>query len=423
MTNERIIVDQPEDIWECMMNNIPYGIYLYYLDSTMFTELNTSVISNSASLISVQYTPFLSTDMLALSKIPYDVARFGRPDSNRPVLPGNPYVYRIQDISNNYKKIGEFKTYNTEGVDIGKDKPRNWKNESRLHNYPFSFAMVNDHLNDPLEIRYHLLPRRERQEVWVKNSISDKCSYGLFVNGYKNDIEGNMESIVSGDGHELPCSSSAYSQWFASSKNQTAFGTKQSMAESFQQQRHARTNNTLSTIGGVGSAVGTTLGGNALGGLIGAGTSMIGGAVASNQLKQSGGLQRQGIIGNALAQQSDLKTTPNTLISKGSDVMYGLMNGEKSVKLYRYRIDDSFGRKLGDYFAMYGYKVNRLETPSLRNRYYYNYIKMHQCNIRSYIPKEHAEKLKSIYENGTTIWHIDREGVVVGDYSKDNAEV
>lgn len=423
MTNEKIIIDQPEDIWDCLVNDLPYGIYLYYLDKELFTELNTSIISNSASVLSVQYTPFLDRDMMLLRKVPYDTARFGRPDSNRPVLPGNPYVYRIQDISNNYKKIGEFKTYDLTGVNVGKDKPRNWKNESRLYNYPFSFAMLTDHINDPLELRYHLLPRTYNQEVWVKNSISDRCSYGLFVSGYKNDIDGNMEAIVSGDGHELPCSSSAYAQWFASSKNQTAFGTKQSMAESFQQQRHAMTNNKLSTIGGVGSAVGATLGGNFLGGLIGGATSMIGGAVAGNQLKESGSMSRQGIIGNTLAQQSDLKSTPNTLVSKGSDIMYGLMNGEKKVSLYRYSIDDTFARKLGDYFAMYGYKVNRLDKPSLTNRYYYNYIKMHQCNISSSIPREYQDQLKSIYEKGTTIWHITREGVVVGDYSKDNAEI
>lgn len=421
--NEFAIVDQPEDLWECTLNDLPYGMYLYYLDHTMFTELNTSVITNSASLISCQYTPFLSTEDLALRKIPYDTLRFGRPDSSRPELPSVPYVYRIQDMANNFKKIGVFPTYNLGGVDLGKDKPRNWKNESRLYNYPFSFAMLNDHLNEPLELRYHLLPRRDSQEVWVKNTLSDKCSYGLFVNGYKNDIEGNMEAIVSGDGHELPCSSSSYAQWFASSKNQTSFGTKQSMAESFQQQRHGMTNNRIGMLAGMGSAVGATVGGNALGGLLGMGSSIIGGAVAGKQLRENGGLQRQGIIGNALAQQSDLKTTPNTLISKGADIMYGLANGEKSVKLYRYMIMESFARKIGDYFAMYGYKVNRLERPSLRSRYYYNYIKMHQCNISSTIPKEHMEQLKGIYENGTTIWHIDREGVIVGDYSKDNTEV
>lgn len=420
----KTIVEQEEDVWECIQGDIPYGMYLYYLDEPKFTELNTSIITNSASLISCQYTPFLREEDLALIKIPYDTARFGRPDSNRPVLPGNPYVYRIQDISTDFRKIGTFDTYDTTGLTIGKDNPRNWKNESRLYNYPFSFAMLNDHLNDPLELKYHLLPRREQQEVWIKNSLSDKCSYGLFVNGYKNDTEGNMEAIVSGDGHELPCSSSAYAQWFASSKNQTAFATKQSMSESFQQQRHGMTNNRLGMLGGVGSAVGTTLGGNALGGLLGMGTSLIGGAVANNQLRESGGLQRQGIIGSALAQQSDLKSTPNTLISKGADIMYGLANGGKSVRLYRYRLMDSYARKIGDYFAMYGYKLNRLEKiTSRRTRYYYNYIKMHQCNISSTIPKDHLEQLKGIYENGTTIWHIDRPGVIVGDYSKDNSEV
>ena len=92
--------------------------------------------------------------------------------------------------------------------------------------------------------------------------------------------------------------------------------------------------------------------------------------------------------------------------------------------LYRYRINDVDCERLGWYFHMYGYKQNKILTPNIRNRYYYNYIKTIGCNLKSnQIPRSHFEQLKSIFDAGVTIWHIDREGVVVGDISNDNYEV
>ena len=60
-----------------------------------------------------------------------------------------------------------------------------------------------------------------------------------------------------------------------------------------------------------------------------------------------------------------------------------------------------------------------------RNRYYYNYVKTIGVNLKatSGIPRNYLEEIKSIYNNGVTIWHVDRDNVVVGDYSKDNYEV
>ena len=62
--------------------------------------------------------------------------------------------------------------------------------------------------------------------------------------------------------------------------------------------------------------------------------------------------------------------------------------------------------------------------PNLRSRQYYNYVKTIGVNISdSGIPKQHLEKLKSIYDSGVTIWHGDRDGMFVGDYSQNNYEV
>ena len=422
-----------EDYWHNMIYDLPYSLYLYYLDDGRFTDENLAILGNCSAIQTIQYTPFIEPFDLKLYRIPYDVQRFGNPETIRPELAYIPDVFRIRQQVNTVKTLGTFKLYDTTGNTIGGE--RNWKNESRLYNYPYSFALLTDYLNPPINIKYHLCPRRDTQTVKVKQTLSDRCSYGLFIDEYKNDVNGKMESLVSGDAHELPCTSSAYGQWFATSKNQTRFGMQQSIQESFLQQRQGVQTSQMgmfsSAVGGLTGAIGGLMTGGVMGGLLGGGSglvntgmSMLQGNMVQNQLAQSGALQRQGIIGSMMAQQKDLKSTPNTLMSMGSDAIYGIVNGEKRVDLIRYMLNIEFAQKLGDYFALYGYKQNKIRSIKRRDRYYYNYIKTVGVNVRSQgMPREHLDKIKDIYNNGVTIWHVDRAGVEVDNYSKDNYEV
>lgn len=422
------------DYWNSAQYGLPYPLYLYYLDDSRFTDENISVLGNCSGIQSIQYTPFIEPFDLKLYRIPYDVARFGNPETIRPDLAFTPDVFRIRNQQNIIKQIGTFQLYDIQGLTIGGE--RNWKNESRLYNYPYSFAMLTDYLNPPIQVKYHLCRRVDTQKVMIKQTLSDRCSYGLYIDDYKNDVQGKMESMVSGDAHELPCTSSAYSQWFASSRNQTRFGVQQSLKESFLQQTQATQ---TSQMGMLNSAVGglmNTLGGFAMGGVMGGlmsgtgnmvntGMSVMQGKLMQNQVAQTGALQRQGIIGSNLALQKDLQSTPNTLISMGSDVIYGIVNGEKRVDLIRFMLTEEYAKRIGDYFAMYGYKQNKLMNirDIINTRYYYNYIKTLSVNINSAkMPKQHLEEFKSIFNNGTTIWHYYNDNVMVGDYSKDNYE-
>ena len=73
---------------------------------------------------------------------------------------------------------------------------------------------------------------------------------------------------------------------------------------------------------------------------------------------------------------------------------------------------------------MYGYAQNRLMEVDTKSRQYYNYIKTKEVNIlTSSIPNVYLDKLKAIYNNGTTIWHVDNPDVLPLNYSKDNTEV
>ena len=382
------------------------------------TEYTNAVLGNCSAIQSVQYVPFLRKDDLMLNAVPYDIARFGQLQASHPKLDYAPYVYRVKALTTQVKSIGSFNCYSP-SKSIG--GARNWRNESRLYNYPYQFAMITDHLNPPMEIKYHLVPSSQAN-VKVIQTISDRCSYGLYVEGYKGD-NGQLEAMVSGEAHELPCSSSAYNQWFAANKNQVAQNVRNMSETAFLQNGNIIDNqkyNILnSTVGLIGSALSGNIGGMA--------SSVIGGFQNNmnmnfQQRMNNVGVQQQ--VAMNLAQQQDLRNTPNTIISMGSDVYYGLAKGGFSLDVYKFGLTNEYNQKLGDYFAMYGYKQNKVMNINTQNRYYYNYIKTVGANIQSSkIPRSHLEEIKSIFDNGVTIWHTFRDGVTVGDYSMDNREV
>ena len=177
-------------------------------------------------------------------------------------------------------------------------------------------------------------------------------------------------------------------------------------------------NNVLGSLGSIGSIIENPFN------LIGINANIIGSLNNGtyNHKKADNDLQQS--IKNNLAQSKDMISTPNTMLSMGSNVYYGLKKGNRKVQLIRFSLQPNQLEKIGNYFTMFGYKQNKVTTPNIRNRHYFNYIKTVGCNLNTNsIPRSHLEELKAIFDRGTTIWHVDREGVIVGDYSNDNYEV
>ena len=409
-----VIEAKQKDEWGSMNYDLPCGLYFYFMNEHLpdwESGKSDSVLGNCPAIQSVQFTPFISPYDLKMFHVDYDVERFGSVGGTRNGLMDTPLVFRIQAIDNPIKTLGTFKCYSPSKSIGGK---RNWKNESRLYNYPYAFAMLTDNLNPPIEIKYHLC-KNNTNTIKVRNTISDRCSYGLFIEGYKGDSEGKMESMVSGDAHELPCSSSAYTTWYASNKNQVAQNVSNNSANAFIQNSSLQKQLLPSLLSQVTF--------NPMN-MVQAGAGMYSSYLNNQMQQQLNNQNTQNSINMAMAQANDMKSTPNTMISMGSDVYYGLDKGNKKVNLYRFGLTDEYYQKLGDYFAMFGYKQNKVMTINRRNRHYYNYIKTIGVNIKSSgVPRNHLEEIKSIYNNGVTIWHVDRNGVEVGDYSMDNYEV
>lgn len=437
-----------KDSWASSLYGLPYPIYFYYLNS-QYIKANPDLsipLGNCPALLSVQFAPYLIESDFNISEKYYDTERFGKVDEMRPTIGGTISVFRINSIKEE-SRVQELKIINTYpkfNKQIG--GKRYWGNESKIFQYPYAFAMLTDGISPPLQIKYHLAPQ-PRMTVKVRSTLSDRCSYGLFIEGYKGDSAGQTEAIVSGDIHELPCSSSAYNQWYASSKNSTAQQVQNTINQAFLTSSQASqmsnvlnqnsiANQGLNQIGGGLGMIGSALSGN-IGGVLTGGTNVIGAGMRGQQerginnlnaefARQQASLDKKSSIATAMAQVKDLQNTPATMISMGSDFIYGYNKQGSSLKLFRYGLTTEFATKLGDYFAMYGYKQNRLLDLNLHinSRHFYNYIKTIGCNLSSNaISNEDIESFKSIFDNGVTIWHMDNTNVVPGSYEYDNYEV
>lgn len=72
---------------------------------------------------------------------------------------------------------------------------------------------------------------------------------------------------------------------------------------------------------------------------------------------------------------------------------------------------------IDNYFTMYGYQINRVQTPERNTRKYYCYVQTKDVNIEGDIPADHMARLKAIFDNGITFWQTN---ATIGNYSADN---
>ena len=414
------------DTWESKINGLPYGLYLYLVDTD---KIGSSVIGASGdNVFSCFYAPYVRTEDLQYSRIPYDTKRFGKISEVRPGLNYEPMVNRINAIKNGSRFFNVRPKVYDAPVSLGGQ--RRWQTESKLHTYPYTYLTLYDGVNEPFNIKPQYC-KGNKMDIGVKMSLDDKLTTSLFIQNYKGDTHGRFEGLVIGANLELPTTSSNYAN-FISRTRSTMLQNSKNIQENFIVNNAVAENNyeaskdTALLSGGV-SGLGNILSGN-LGGLLGTGANLLGSAISANNTlansRMINNMNKNMALKSMVATVADAKTVPNTLISKGSDIMYGLRNMGKALKLFKFRQRDEYMEVIGDFFAMYGYAQNRLMEVDTKSRQYYNYIKTKEVNIlTSSIPNVYLDKLKAIYNNGTTIWHVDNPDVMPLNYSKDNTEV
>jgi hypothetical protein len=85
-----------------------------------------------------------------------------------------------------------------------------------------------------------------------------------------------------------------------------------------------------------------------------------------------------------------------------------------------------YARSLDDWFDRFGYKINRVKTPNISGRTYWNYVQIGNNECIGYsnkpisVPPKSMDTINQIFRKGTTVWHSHDN---IGNYALENTIV
>lgn len=160
---------------------------------------------------------------------------------------------------------------------------------------------------------------------------------------------------------------------------------------------------------------------------IGAGVGMVTAGATDNPIgfvnSLEGGIKGAGNSVLAMqgiqAKQKDISNTPPAMASMGSNSYFDYGNGLTGVWIIKKEIMGEYQTKLTDFFNMFGYKSNEVKVPNFHTRQNWNYVETKNCTITGNFNHEDLNELKSVFDNGVTLWHTDD----VGNYDLGNGVI
>ena len=159
-------------------------------------------------------------------------------------------------------------------------------------------------------------------------------------------------------------------------------------------------------------------GAGAITGIIGgAGLMMTGAGAMAGVSMIAGGL---GMVTDSVKEVYQHSLVPDSV--EGSLNSGDLLNayGENRLTCYRMGITQEYAKIIDNYFDMFGYKINTVKIPNITGRTNWNYVKTIGANIEGDIPEDHLNEIKTLFNNGITLWH---NASTYLDYSQSNAIV
>lgn len=135
----------------------------------------------------------------------------------------------------------------------------------------------------------------------------------------------------------------------------------------------------------------------------------------------SSGLNTASQVANLIGSFYQASLIPNIQGGQATgDIIWG---ADKNCFTFRkMRVKNEYISIIDSYFTRFGYKVNRLGTPNLTSRTYWNYVEIAQGEQVGFgeIPSIYLQVINSAFINGVTIWHNHSN---IGNYSLNNTIV
>lgn len=316
--------------------------------------------------------------------------------------------------------------------------------ESKLLMYPYSYVQLIDGQGNSFDIKNEYLDDTQiNVRTFTSGGLNSKQAHIVDHYRYKG-IQLNYcrwelgNGVINSFPNNLTISdsySAAYLQGNANQINQSiANSIAQSQLNNTMAMNTANASKEASIWQALGSMVTSASQGGAGAGIPGAVTGALGGAVEgglnvySNYLitqanientELQGNLTNEKAINSALAKKQDAKNVADNVSLQGGDVYFTFQNQYNGYCLVYKQISDEYIRVLEDFFKKFGYAYNKIETPNLHTRKSWDYIRTVDCNIKANINEDSLEKIKTMFNQGITIWHT----TDVCNYKLNNDEI
>ena len=273
--------------------------------------------------------------------------------------------------------------------------------ESKLLMHPYSLTIIDDFKGNRMEVKNEYISGKAlrtflKGAMGVSNKVSlGVAGYNRSTNSYDRQTS-NEAAMINSNPQDVAVINDYLAAFLQGNRNSIE-----------NQKASIMWNGTMGAIGSGVGMVGSALQGNAVG-FAGGATNMVQGA--GNTV-----LQIQGIE----AKQQDIANVPPSMAKMGNNIAYDFGNDYSGYYIIHKMIKPEYRRKLSDFFNMFGYKANEVKIPNFHTRRYWNYIQTTNCIINGNINNEDLIELKSVFDNGITLWHTDD----VGNYSLSNGVI
>lgn len=83
-------------------------------------------------------------------------------------------------------------------------------------------------------------------------------------------------------------------------------------------------------------------------------------------------------------------------------------------KFFKLHVRDDEAKRIDDFFSVYGYAINKVETPNLNGRQYWNFIKTRNAQVSGDMPASSKAAIARIFDGGIFFW---KNGDQVGNFA------
>ena len=298
---------------------------------------------------------------------------------------------------------------------------------NKLYCYPYNFITLKNSSGGNVVLKIENFSDINDIAFKIEGVLSQNPTISMTPLNYDGKAFAIDDSITLNDYGLCSWNNDNYSNWFANHVN-SINAQSQNANASFRANSTVASNNYNNALsnrdtqmykGALNTVISTA---ENLGHLnfLGAGASAIGGAGntyldykqntrnADNDLANSNLMNStnyQNTIRSIVASVQDAKVQPNTCKGDTSSCGLDMARDTATFNIENTRIKPEYARIIDMYFQMFGYQVNCIEKPNLKNREKWNYIKTVNCNVYGTIPHEDLRVIDDLFNNGITIWH------------------